>query len=189
MVVVSPALRSVLIWRRRLSAACVLAGLLALTVAFAAEHYAGLVPCPLCLWERWPYRALIVLGGIGALLPRSFGRTAVTLGIIAALAGAVIALVHVGVEQHWWPSPLPECAAPRLGHGSVAQRLAAMPARPSKPCDEPVVPVPSLPVSMACMDAIYALAIAAGLTMFHRRTARPRRNPAPRAAPSEATDV
>ena len=54
-------------------------------------------------------------------------------------------LVHVGVEQGWWPSPLPECAAPNLGGGTMAERLSRMPLFPSKPCDEPTYVVPGLP--------------------------------------------
>ncbi len=69
--------------------------------------------------------------------------------------------MHVGVEFGWWPSPLPECAAPHVTAGSIAERLAAMPARPAKPCDEPTYLVPGLPLSMAAMNLVYALAFAA----------------------------
>ena len=30
--------------------------------AYALENWAGLVPCALCLLERWPYRIAFVLG-------------------------------------------------------------------------------------------------------------------------------
>ena len=63
----------------------------------------------------------------------------------------------MGVEQGWWPSPLPECAAPNLGGGSIAQRLARMPAHPAKPCDDPTYLVPGLPVSMAAGNGLLAL--------------------------------
>jgi disulfide bond formation protein DsbB len=51
---------------------------------------------------------------------------------------------------------LPECAAPRFSGGSIAQRLAAMPARPAKPCDAPTFLIPGLPVSMAAMNLVFA---------------------------------
>jgi disulfide bond formation protein DsbB len=70
------------------------------------------------------------------------------------------------VEQRYWPSPLPECAAPRLSSGSIAQRLAQMPARPAKPCEDATYLIPGLPVSMAAMNLLYALAFAIGLGAF-----------------------
>ena len=99
----------------------------ALGLAEASEHWGGLVPCALCLLERWPYRVAIVLSLIAFVVPRQVARWLLVLVVLAVLVGAGIAVVHVGVEQHYWPSPLPECAAPRLGAGSIAERLAQMP--------------------------------------------------------------
>ena len=135
----------------------------ALGTAFAAEWWGGLVPCALCLVERWPWRAAIALGAVALLMP---SRVALAAAVPALLAGAALGAVHVGVEQGFWPSPLPECAAPRIAGGTVAERLASMPATPSKPCDEPTYLIPALPVSMAAMNALYALALACGLSMF-----------------------
>ena len=99
-------------------------------------------------------------------------------GLLAVLAlgiNAAIAFVHVGVEQGWWPSPLPECAAPHLAiGGSFAQRMASMPLHPAKPCDDPTFLVPGLPLSMATMNLLYALALAGGLAalLLRREWAR-----------------
>jgi len=144
--------------RRAALAATILSGA-ALAVALASEAWLGLVPCALCLWERWPYRIAIALGLLALLLPR-FRRPLLWLMALALLAGAGLGLVHVGVEQGWWPSPLPECAAPNLGGGTMAERLARMPALPAKPCDEPTYLIPGLPVSMALMNLLFALALA-----------------------------
>ena len=177
----------------------------ALGVAYAAEVWGGLVPCALCLLERWPYRGVLVLGLLAANAPSglaSFGaaerrrvsgelspgepsrggavrgglaqgglargglaRGLLVLAVLTLLAEAGIAAVHVGVEWQWWPSPLPECAAPRLSGGSIAERLASMPARPSKPCDEPSFLIPGVPISMAAMNLVFALAFSAGLAI------------------------
>jgi disulfide bond formation protein DsbB len=137
-----------------------LAAAAALGVAYASEVWGELVPCALCLLERWPYRIVIALGLLGAIVPRGISRGLLMLAVVALLAGALIAAVHVGVEFNWWPSPLPECAAPHLSGGSIADRLASMPSRPSKPCDEPTFLIPGLPVSMAAMNMLYALAFA-----------------------------
>jgi disulfide bond formation protein DsbB len=134
---------------------------LALGLAFATEWWGGLVPCALCLWERWPYRVAIALGLIAAVVPGKFVRPMLGLLVLTILAGAALAAIHAGVEFRWWPSPLPECAAPNLGTGSIAQRLAAMPLRPAKPCDDPTYLIPFLPVSMAAMNLLFGLAFAA----------------------------
>lgn len=151
-------------WTRERTAGLLaaLAAGLALGAAEAAEHWGGLVPCLLCLLERWPYRIAIVLGLLAIVLPRRLGRVALLLVTLTMLAGAGLGVLHVGVEQGWWPSPLPGCAAPRLQGGSIADRLARMPARPAKPCDEPTYLVPGLPLSMAAMNGLAALAIAGG---------------------------
>ena len=92
-------------------------------------------------------------------------RFILVLAVVCLLADAAIAAVHVGVEFKWWPSPLPECAAPRFTGGSIADRLASMPARPAKPCDEPTFLIPFIPVSLAAMNMLYALGFSAALVV------------------------
>ena len=143
----------------------------ALGVALGAEHYGGLVPCALCLVERWPYRVAALLAA-AALVPwRRIGPALFLWGVVLCMAASVaVAGVHVGVEQGWWPSPLPECAAPNLGGGSVAERLARMPAHPAKPCDDPTFLIPGIPVSMAAANGLLALAFGLFLAISLART-------------------
>ena len=150
---------------RGLAAFGALAAGAALGAALLSERVLGLVPCLLCLWERWPYRVAAAVGLLALIAPRAWVRPLLLLLGAALLVGAGLAALHVGVEQGWWPSPLPGCNAAPLGEGSIAERLARMPARPAKPCDEPAYPVPGLPVSMAAMNLLYALALAAGLAI------------------------
>ncbi len=158
---------------RMVACSAVFAAALALGVAFVAENWGGLVPCALCLVERWPYRIALVAAGIAFLLPAGPARLALALAGGAALAGAVFGFVHVGVEQGWWPSPLPECAAPTFHGGSIAERLAAMPVTPSKPCDAGTYLIEAIPLSMAAMNMLYSLALAGALLIFVARTRRP----------------
>jgi disulfide bond formation protein DsbB len=146
---------------RILAAVAALGAAAALGIAYASEVWGGLVPCALCLLERWPYRIVIVLGLLAAISPRGLARIFLGLAIVTLLAGAAIAAVHVGVEFKWWPSPLPECAAPHISGASIAERLASMPSRPSKPCDDPTFLIPHIPVSMAAMNMLYSLVFAA----------------------------
>ena len=143
----------------------------ALGAAYGSERLGGLVPCALCLVERWPYW----IAGAVALLALLVRRRLVLWGVVLCMAGSVAAAsVHVGVEQGWWPSPLPECAAPSLGSGSIAERLARMPALPAKPCDDPTYLLPGIPVSMAAMNGLLALAFGLFLAISLARPA-PRR--------------
>ena len=158
-------LRMVLVFSALLAAA-------ALGVAFASEWWGGLVPCALCLVERWPYRIAIALGLVGAVLPRPLARLALAAMVLVMISAATRALVHVGVEAGAWHSPLPECAAPHFAGGSVADRLSSMRLLPSQPCDEPVFLIAALPLSMAAMNLIFALGCAVSIAWFLYRTRR-----------------
>lgn len=133
---------------------------LALAVAFGSQYWGGLVPCALCLLERWPYRIVLGLGLVAAFVAYRVTRVLLWLAVLTMLVGVALAGIHVGVEQGLWPSPLPECAAPHISGATISQMLAAMPPRPSKPCDAPTYLIPGFPLSMAAMNLIYALAFA-----------------------------
>jgi disulfide bond formation protein DsbB len=149
-----------------------LAASLALGIALGSERWGGLVPCALCLVERMPYRVAIGAGLVGLFLPRRLAWGAMMICILAFAGAAAAAFVHVGVEWGWWASPLPECAAPNFSGMTMAQRFAAMPATPSKPCDEPTYLLSFLPISMAAMNLIAALALFFGMSIFAARNAR-----------------
>jgi disulfide bond formation protein DsbB len=157
---------------RTLALASALAAAVALGIALASETWDGLVPCALCLLERWPYRVAIVLSLLASVVPAQVARALLALVVLTLLAGAGLGFIHVGVEAHWWPSPLPECAAPRFIAGSIADRLAAMPARPAKPCDDPSYLIPGLPLSMAMMNLLFGLVFAVVLAIFVWRSDR-----------------
>lgn len=147
--------------------AAALAAALALAVAEGSEHWFGFVPCALCLLERWPWRAAVVLGLLAAFVrPRLAGRGLLALVALCLLVSAGLGFVHVGVEQGLWPSPLPECAAPEIHGANLAQLLASMPARPSKPCDAPSFLIPGLPLSMAAMNLLYSLILLGVLAAY-----------------------
>lgn len=154
---------------RRLALLSLLVALGALAVALGSEAYGGLVPCALCLVERWPYRVAAALAAAALLLPR---RGLLWLVAACMAAAAAAAAVHVGVEHGWWPSPLPECAAPSFGGGGIAERLARMPRTPSKPCDAPTFLLPGVPLSMAGLNLALALAFGGFLAISLARTPR-----------------
>ena len=142
---------------------CGILSVLALGIALGSERFDALVPCPLCLIERWPYRVVMIVSILGMLLG---------VCVIAFAIDAGVGFLHMGVEFHWWPSPLPECAAPNFAGMSAAERFAHMAAGPSKPCEEATYLIPFLPISMAAMNMIYAATLAIGFSIFAFRHAR-----------------
>jgi disulfide bond formation protein DsbB len=139
--------------------AAALAALAALGVAYYVQDFDGLYPCPLCLLERWPYRIVILLGLLAAILGGLPARLILALAVLALLGDAAIAAVHIGVEFHWWQSPLPEC-------NGILTPGAPLPMTPAKPCDQPSFVIPHLPISMAAMNFIYAAVFAVSLATY-----------------------
>jgi len=147
-----------------------LACLAALLVARGSEIFLGLVPCAFCLLERRPYWLGMALAVLALALPRRQARTVLWLLVAVLAAAAGLSAVHAGVELHFWPDPLPECTVPKFTGMSMAQRFAAMPARPAKPCEDPDFLIPGVPVSMSQMAFLYALVVSAGLAIWLGRT-------------------
>ena len=153
-----------------------LAGLVSCSTAFlvarGAQAWLGLVPCALCLLERKPYEAGAALAVAALVLPRAAARAVLWLLVAVLAGGAVLSAIHVGVEQRWWPDPVPSCAAPDFAGMTMAQRLAAMPARPAKLCEDADYLIPGVPVSMTQMGLAYAVCASAGIAWLLVR--RPR---------------
>lgn len=139
-----------------------LVALAALGVAYFAQYVLHLTPCELCLWERWPYRIVAVLGLLATLTKPKSTRALLALAGLVMLGDVGIAFLHVGVEFGWWASPLPEC------NGALVPG-APLPLVPATPCDRPVHLIPGLPVSMAMMDLVAAFMFAVALLTYAAR--------------------
>ncbi|MDE1896828.1 MAG: disulfide bond formation protein B [Rhodospirillales bacterium] len=139
----------------------------ALGMAYFAQYGLHLVPCELCLLERWPYRITLVLGILALLFGGKPGRVFIFLAGIAMLGAIAVSFLHVGVEFTWWPSPLPEC-------NGILTPGAALPLTPAVPCDRPVYLIPGLPLSMAQMDFLGSFIFTC--VLFRMATRRNRRH-------------
>ncbi len=82
---------------KHLALAIVLVSAVALSAAYISQYGFGLKPCILCLYQRVPYAANIVLGLLAYRYPRLLPLTAAVF-----IAGAGIAGFHAGVEYGWW---------------------------------------------------------------------------------------
>lgn len=143
--------------------AILVASVAVLGTALVSQFGFGYQPCQLCLWQRWPYVATILLGGAGALFAGSppIRRATVALAGLAFLTGAGIAAFHAGVEYGWWPG-LPGCSGEGLGDRVSMDDLQAALKGETRvvPCDAPAFTV--LGLSMAGWNFIASLLLAAG---------------------------
>ena len=125
--------------------------------AFGFEYIGGLLPCTLCLWQRWPHAAALVIGALGLALP--YRRIWPLLGALAALTTAAIALFHVGVEQMWWEG-LASCTVDALAGVSVDD-LLSMDSTAGAPVRCDAIPWQFMGLSMAGWNGVISLALAA----------------------------
>ncbi|MCA8926488.1 MAG: disulfide bond formation protein B [Alphaproteobacteria bacterium] len=110
-----------------------LAGIAVLLAAFGFQHLGGLDPCVLCVYQRWPWVAAIVLGALAFGLGGHRGLLA--LAALALAVGAGIAAFHVGVEQHWWAGTS-ECGGTVGAATTVEELKRQLLATPVTRCDE-----------------------------------------------------
>ena len=74
--------------------------------ALLSQYWGGLAPCELCLMQRWPWAAAIVISFIATMVGNRPALPWVALLLAAVFAiGSVLAFYHVGVEQHWFAGP------------------------------------------------------------------------------------
>ena len=84
--------RAQLILLATLGSAVLLAG------AFIFQAF-GYPPCHLCLLQRWPHAAAILVGALALI---TGWRFLPYLGAAAALTTSGLGLYHTGVERQWW---------------------------------------------------------------------------------------
>ncbi len=127
-----------------------------LVTAFAFQYIGELAPCQLCLWQRWPHLAAVVIG-LFALL---YGVTLVVclLGGLSTLSTAAIGFFHVGAEKGWWDS-LEGCSVPDISSVSPEELLESLLSDPIVPCSQ--IPWEFLMLSMANWNAVFSLALTA----------------------------
>jgi disulfide bond formation protein DsbB len=115
--------------------------LLALSVLVIADawffqYVVGLVPCELCLLQRWPwYAAIVFTAGLLVFRPPALLRWAPLLLILLFLISAGLGIYHVGVEQHIFPGP-DACTGPALHGQSIEDLTRQLQATPAVRCDE-----------------------------------------------------
>jgi disulfide bond formation protein DsbB len=150
---------------RKEAAAGLLAGgvsTILLLGAFAFQYLGGLPPCEMCIWQRWPHGAAILLGiGGGALavsgaVPAKASRILAWLAVAALVITGAIGVFHAGVEWKLWPGPS-HCTG--VGDPRSFEIVIVR-------CDEAAWRL--LGLSLAAYNAIFSFAVAAIAVMWLR---------------------
>lgn len=135
---------------------------LLLAGALAFQYLGGLAPCELCLWQRIPHAAVLMLAAAAAALARRTPLLAVFATALAGatlVAGSAIAGFHVGVEQHLWEGTA-QCGGNAADTDSATALVDSLLAQDVARCDE--VAWSLFGVSMAG----YNMVISAGMAAF-----------------------
>lgn len=126
-----------------------------LLCAFGFQYLGGLAPCEMCLWQRWPHAAAVLIGLIALAVP---GRALPLLGAVAALTTAGIGILHSGVERGWWQGPT-TCSSGPIGDLTPQQLMDQIMAAPLVHCDE--VAWQMFGLSMASWNTVISLVFVA----------------------------
>jgi disulfide bond formation protein DsbB len=138
--------RAQLIILAALGSAALLAG------AFVFQYF-GYSPCKLCLWQRWPHAAAVLIGVVALVVG---WRLLPMLGAAAALTTAGLGLYHTGIERHWWQGPT-TCTSGSIEGVDPKALLEQILAAPMVRCDE--VAWQLLGLSMASWNALASLVL------------------------------
>jgi disulfide bond formation protein DsbB len=149
----------------------VIAGsVIALGTAFLSQYWGGLVPCELCIAQRWPYGVALLLGILALQLRGTkAGTWLVGLAALAFAADAGIALFHAGFEYGWWQGPT-ACTAPSGAATSLDALRAQLAAAPVVACDRPQWTFHG--ISMAGFNFAWALLLCLATAVCTRRLLR-----------------
>jgi disulfide bond formation protein DsbB len=133
------------------------ASLGAIAYALTAQYAFGFEPCMLCQYQRIPYWAVAGLALIELSVPGVDRKGVAWLIAFVFACGAVLALYHVGVEQHWWQAGA--CSAQGPGVSLNFNDFNAAPAKPIlKSCDS--IDWTLLGLSMATYNVAVSAALA-----------------------------
>ena len=137
--------------------------------ALGSQYLGGLIPCEMCIWQRWPHAAAILIAAAAFTAPPESGRSR-SLTLLAAAAigiSGAIGVYHAGVEAQIFEG-LTTCTT--LAAGAGADLLKQITEAPLVRCDQ--VQWSFLGISMAGWNAILSLGGAGLIAFLATRKAR-----------------
>lgn len=132
--------------------------------ALLLQHIGGFEPCDLCIWQRWPHLAVIILAFIGlrGVVPRGMLWLILITGVISVGLGGY----HAGIEYGFWAGPN-ACTTNLAIDGDIKALTQQLLSIPLTRCDE--VAWSLFGLSMASWNALISLDIVAVALISLRR--------------------
>ena len=138
--------------------------------ALAFQFVGNLVPCEMCMWQRWPHYAAIVVAALAFVTPNRVAQVMlVSLACLLIAASGAIGVFHAGVEYHWWNGITP-CTAHLAAGSSGLDMIDQIQRGPLVRCDAPQWSL--FNISLAGFNAIFSLAGAASIFVLAARNPR-----------------
>lgn len=132
--------------------------------ALGSEHLAGLYPCEMCHWQRWPHYAAVPLALIAiALRGNSVGTAFLWLATLAIFVSGAIGVFHAGVEYGFWEG-ITGCATMPAAGGDFLTDIAST---PIIACDRPQWTL--FGISLAGFNAIISIGAAMVIAWLIRK--------------------
>ena len=110
--------------RIRLAYSLAIISLVSLFLAFYLQIEIGLVPCKLCVWQRWPHVINILIIAIFLTLPKK-QNILILAGLINMILGTLLAGYHFGLEEGYWNNVF-SCSGPQDIEGLSSKQLLSM---------------------------------------------------------------
>jgi disulfide bond formation protein DsbB len=142
-----------------------------LGAALLSQYWGGLAPCELCLLQRFPWVAAILVGLLALVAGSRPALPWVALLLAAVFALSVVfAFYHVGVEQKWFAGPT-ACTASSGGAATLEEMKRQILGTASVLCDR--VQWSLFGVSLAGWNLLASLGMAAICGTVFRRARQP----------------
>ena len=120
--------------------------------ALIGQYGFGLYPCEMCMWQRWPHLAaiLLALAGLG-VRSRDWMIRLLLAAAMAVLVSGLIGGFHAGVEYGWWDG-FTSCTSNLTAGGNLLDSIMNA---PLVRCD--VAPWSLLGISLAGFNFLFSV--------------------------------
>lgn len=141
--------------RRQLTTLAALGSAGLLIGALGFQYIGGLAPCDLCITQRWPHLAAVIIGIAAYRVPHAI---AAILGAAMTAISGLYGLYHTGVERGIFDGP-DTCTSNGIDNVSAQDLMAQIMSAPLIRCDE--VAWDLFGLSMASWNAIISFGLMA----------------------------
>jgi len=141
--------------------------IVALVFAYISQYIFGLQPCQLCLWQRQPFFAIVILAGLFLIIPqlKKYQNLAIKISVLLLLINSVIAFYHAGVEKKLFRG-LDSCSSVSSESNTIEELRIALENTKAVRCDKPQFVF--IGISMAGWNVLYCLGLVSAVVATGR---------------------